>query len=278
MRVRSNLARRSPCLVGALLLTMEARLMAAPPLIPGPNPPLPLAHVSLAGPAPIDATPLGFEPNLGQAPPDVLFVVNTGRYSVRLNEQGATLRLPGGGSVHMSFPGSRATAAVEGAAVMGRRSHYYAGEDRAGWVTDVPHYAQVRYAGLYSGIDAVFREHKGDVEYDLLVAPGADPRVIRIAFDGARRLRLDRNGDLVLTTTSGEVRQRRPYLYQDIDGRRRTVDGRFVRRGRKTVGFKVGKYDRAHTLVIDPVIVYSTFGGGARGSGAADGPSVLFGE
>src|SRR5687767_13894357 len=110
MRLRSNVLSRATCVLTAVLVTVDARLTAAPPLVPAPNPPLPLAHVSLAAPSPLDATPLGFEPNLGQAPADVRFVVNTTQYSVRLNERGATMRLPGGGAVDMRFAGARPSA------------------------------------------------------------------------------------------------------------------------------------------------------------------------
>ncbi len=180
------------------------------------------------------------------------------------------------------------------------RSHYFVGSDPAKWRRDVPQYARVRSEAVYPGIDVVYYgSREGELEYDFVVAPGADPSAIRLGFSGARRVELDRRGDLLLYTAAGTIRQRRPVAYQEIEGRRRPVaasyalvrpagpglksrsdaakpafasSDRGVRAGglrtvrpgfQSRVRFELGEYDRARPLVIDPVIVYSTYLGGS---------------
>ncbi|MET0917177.1 MAG: SBBP repeat-containing protein, partial [Burkholderiales bacterium] len=107
-------------------------------------------------------------------------------------------------------------------------------------------------------IDLVFHGTPGALEYDFVVAPRADPRRISVRFVGADALRIDAQGGLALRTAQGEVAFRRPVAYQDVDGTRREVGVRYVRRGGNEVGFAVGRYDRARPLVIDPVLALSS--------------------
>src|SRR6185436_7574697 len=101
------------------------------------------------------------------------------------------------------------------------------------------------------------------VEYDILVAPQADPASIALVFDGVRHLSIDSHGDLVLQTSNGDIAQRKPVIYQDIEGKREPVDGRYVLRADDRVGFDIDAYDTTRPLVIDPVLSYSTYRGGA---------------
>jgi hypothetical protein len=158
---------------------------------------------------------------------------------------------------------ANADPGVSGLDVLPGRSHYFVGKDPGRWVADVPQYGQVRYQEVYPGIDLVFHGREGRLEYDFVVAPGADSRRIRMTFDGAHDLRLDAQGDLVLQVGGGELVQKAPEVYQEIDGARRRVPGRYVRKGRREVAFAVGPYDRERPLVIDPVLLYSTYLGTA---------------
>src|SRR5947207_6050798 len=99
-------------------------------------------------------------------------------------------------------------------------SNYFIGNDPAQWHTDVPHYARIQYEGVYPGIDLVWYGNQRRLEYDFVVAPGADPKQIRIAYAGAESLDVAANGDLVLRTALGEVRQQKPRVYQQIGGKR----------------------------------------------------------
>lgn len=139
-------------------------------------------------------------------------------------------------------------------------TNYFIGAEQE-WRTDVTAYQSVRYQGVYPGIDMLFHGARKRLEYDFIVEPGADPRRIALAVEGARHLALAESGDLIVTTGDGEVCWKRPEVYQEIDGRRRAVAGRFRLDGRNKVRFAVGDYDRSKTLVIDPVVTFATYFG-----------------
>jgi hypothetical protein len=89
-------------------------------------------------------------------------------------------------------------------------------------------------------------------------------------YEGVRRLRIDKTGDLLLETKEGTLRHRKPLVYQDRGGGRELLNGRFVLLGKREVGFKVADYDRRVPLTIDPVLVYSTYLGGSNIDAAFD--------
>ncbi|MGE0131651.1 MAG: SBBP repeat-containing protein [Blastocatellales bacterium] len=143
------------------------------------------------------------------------------------------------------------------------KRNYFLGNDQSRWRSNVPTFAKLRYRAVYPGVDLVYYGAGQQLEYDFIIAPGADPRKIRLAFDGAKGIRIDDSGDLVLITEFGEARQRRPIVYQETNSGRRQVAGRYTFWGRDQVGFEIGEYDPNLPLVIDPVIVYSTLLGGS---------------
>ena len=142
------------------------------------------------------------------------------------------------------------------------------GNEPSAWRTNIPTYAKVRYEQVYPGIDLVYYGNQGELEYDFVVAPGADPTVIALSFEGVDAVQVNEAGDLTLLTAAGVVRQHKPYLYQEVDGERQTVDGRYVVDGAH-VRVEVGTYDTSRTLVIDPVLVFSGGVGGASATGVA---------
>ena len=95
------------------------------------------------------------------------------------------------------------------------------------------------------------------------MAPGADPSVITLRFAGEEQLRIDSHGELRLQTGGGEVRWHKPVIYQEVNGVRQIVDGRYLRKDNNAVGFEVASYDRSRALIVDPVLVYSTYLGGS---------------
>jgi MBG domain (YGX type)/Beta-propeller repeat/Bacterial Ig-like domain (group 3) len=174
------------------------------------------------------------------------------------------------------------------------KSNYFIGNDPKQWRTDVPTYAKVRYQDVYPGVDLVYYGNQGQLEYDFVVAPGADPKAIAVEIVGSGLvpaqghtqgvpLRIDPAGDLVITTAGGDVRFHKPVVYQPalaagktsrphLSERRDRVEGRFVLLAENRVGFAIGAYDPALPLVIDPVLSYSSFLGGSgsdRGFGVA---------
>ncbi len=192
--------------------------------------------------------------------------------------------------LRMKLVGASANAAVTGAEELPGKSNYFIGNDPAKWRTNVPNYAKVRYQNVYPGVDLVYYGSQGgQLEYDFVVAPGADPHAIGLSFQGAGQIRVDKGtGDLVLALDGSELRFRKPVVYQegpselrgprseDQDetrnpsnrqstiGNRQFLDARFVLTGRNQIGFQVAAYDHRAPLIIDPVLIYSTYLGGGQ--------------
>jgi uncharacterized protein (TIGR03437 family) len=217
------------------------------------------------------ALPLYFEPNQGQAHPGVEFLSRGHGALSYLTDDGAVFTV-GGSPVKMRLAGSKASK-PEGMDRLPGISSYFRGQDKSKWRTSIPQFAKVRYRNVYPGIDLVFYGNQGNMEYDFQIAPAADPSSIHIAYEGITRLRLDPNGDLVLSSKSGDIRQRAPKVYQDVDGHRTEIAAAYKLDGRKTVGLALGVYDHSKALIVDPVIQYSTFFGGPGGAGG-DGVKV----
>ena len=149
--------------------------------------------------------------------------------------------------------------------------NYLRGKDPSGWRTGISTYARVAYEDIYPGVDLVYYGNQRQLEYDFIVRPGTDPRVIALEAEGADRLEVDERGDLVLHVGNRQVRQQKPVVYQEVQGVRRELDGRYALQGSNRVTFQLGAYDPTLPLVIDPVLVYSTYLGGAfRNTDASD--------
>ena len=250
-----------------------------------------LPAISAAGaPANLRATfgkvPLQFEENRAQADQAVRFVAHGPAYSLYLTPRDAVLVLAKHSkkasdepseavALRMSVVGARSTTAVAGVDELPGKANYFIGNDPSKWRTNVPTYAKVRYSDVYPGIDLVYYGQQQQLEYDFIVAPGADPGRIALGFDGANDLEIDAQGDLVLHTAAGGVRQRKPVVYQEIDGVRRAIEGGYQRKGTH-VGFKVVEYDHSRPLVIDPVIVFSTLLPGSANGIAVDAAGNIY--
>jgi len=232
--------------------------------------------------------PLSFEANEGQADARVKFLSRTSSAALFLTWDEAVLTLrrskpdtnkekisgaahalpPGvpaseaGGALRMKLRNANPAVKVTGVDELAGKSNYFVGNDPTKWRTNVPTYRSVKYEGIYSGIDLVYYGNQRQLEYDFIVAPGADPR--RIAFDvrGARRIRSDEHGDLVLSMGEGEIRWHKPAVYQEKDGARQEIAAHYAITDKNRVGFVVSQYDTSRTLYIDPLI-YSTYLGGS---------------
>jgi hypothetical protein len=165
--------------------------------------------------------------------------------------------------LRMQLVGANAAAAAEGRDALPGKAHYLIGDDPARWRTDAPTYARVHYRDVYPGVDLVYYGNQQQLEYDFVVAPGADPSAIRLAFRGADTLEVDDGGDLVLRAAASEVRQRQPVVYQDGADGRQPVAGAYALDDAGQVRFALGSYDASRPLVIDPVILYGTYVGGS---------------
>jgi hypothetical protein len=218
--------------------------------------------------------PLHFEENRGQADPQVRFLARGPGYGLYLTAGDAVLALDGA-VLRMALVGANPESAVKGLDELPGKANYFIGRDSSKWRTNVPTYAKVRYREVYPGIDLVYYGNQRRIEYDFVVAPGADPKRIALQFDGAQKLEIDAKGDLVLRVGKGTVRVKKPLIYQDIQGKRQEIVGRYVVRDEDRVGFRLAAYDGTKPLVIDPILAYSTYLGGsapalhARGSDLA---------
>ncbi len=213
--------------------------------------------------------PLHFEPNQGQTDGTVKFLSRAKGYGLFLTPEEVVLVLsrgPGASDQRMlrlKLLGANPQPKIEGVERLPGKSNYFIGNDPSKWRTGVPHYAKVGYAGVYPGIDLVFYGNQRRLEYDFVVAAGADPKAIRLSVEGAERLQVDARGDLVLYLPAGEVRLLRPQVYQVVDGRKVAIAGRYEVRGKQEVAFQVAAYDDTRALIIDPVLNYSTYLGGS---------------
>jgi Beta-propeller repeat len=213
--------------------------------------------------------PLRFEPNRGQSDPRILFSARGNRYGLHLTAGGTSeivLRSTASEAavLRLTLEGADQGAQAVGAEPLSGHSNYFLGNDPRAWRTDVPQFARVDVHEVYPGIGLSYYGHEGQVEYDFLVAPGADPGRIRLHFEGAKGVRLDEHGDLILSVDGGELIHHAPIVYQAVADERRPVTGRYLRYGDRDVGFQVGEYDSTRPLVIDPVLSYSTYLGGGN--------------
>lgn len=168
----------------------------------------------------------------------------------------------------MKLRGANASAQVKGQDELPGKSNYLIGNDPMRWHMGVRNYARVQYEQVYPGIDLVYYGNQRQLEYDFIVAPFADPKMIALDFKGARRIEVDESGDLVLETVGGKVRQRKPVIYQEVNGERQEIAGGYALSGKHEASFRVGDYDPSKPLIIDPVLDYSTYLG-SNGSGEA---------
>ena len=232
--------------------------------------------------------PLSFEANEGQTDSQVDFLSRGSGYTLFLTPAEAVLALrkPGASSrpgvrhtrpgnaeaerasadppavVRMKLVGANPSPRMSGLDELPGKSNYFIGNDPDKWRTNVPHYAKVQYKDVYPGVDLVYYGNQRQLEYDLVVAPGADPVAIPLSFEGAEKLRIDAQGDLLLEAPDGEIRQHKPLVYQEVAGARREIAGAYVLNGGRQVGFQVAAYDVSQPLIIDPVLSYSTYLGG----------------
>src|SRR5260370_2534504 len=203
--------------------------------------------------------PLSFEPTTGQVDRGVRFIAHVPGGTFRFTPSEIVC-----GEVRMKIIEADPAPKLTGVDLLPGKSNYFIGNDPAKWKTDVPQYARVRYAEVYPGVGLIFHGNQRQPEYDLVVATGADPGRIRLAFKGASRVLIDKDGGLVVRTKSGnKIHQHSPAIYQEADGQRHKIAGGYVITRPREVSFKVSPFDRNRSLVIAAVLSYSPFLGGS---------------
>jgi hypothetical protein len=229
------------------------------------------------------ALPAYFEPNQGQTDPQVRYFSRRHGYTLFLTNSGTVMAFRAGSPavttkqkgapVHSAAPSitalrMRLVAAkpvpdmVADGELPGKSS-YFLGNDSSKWRRNVPQFSQVSYRNVYPGVDLMFHDSQQELEFDFAVAPQADAHKIALEFDGASLMSVDGVGDLVLTTDIGEIHLHKPIAYQETTGVRHPVNAEFAIGSNGQVTFKLGAYDSARELIIDPSLAFSSYFGGS---------------
>lgn len=217
--------------------------------------------------------PLTFEANEGHADEQVKFLSRGSGYSLFLTPTETVLSLSKdeqSTAIRMGLMGANPKPKMAGEEKLSGKTNYLIGNDPKKWRTNVSNYKKVRYQEVYPGIDLVYYGNQRKLEYDFIVKPGVDPKAIRMQFAGVDRMSVEA-GDLVMHTDTGDLTQKAPIIYQEIDGKRIKVAGNYMFLADNQVGFYLGDYDKDRPLVIDPILEYSTYLGG---NGADEGHGI----
>ena len=283
--------------VGYLIVSFVLSNQLAAAAVP-PGPPSPATSQRVT--ATLMGVPLQFEANHGQVDAQVKFLARGKGYTLFLTPTESVMVLQQRESpaekdplamsdptalpepalvkqavVRMKLEGANPSPAIDGMEQLPGIVNYFIGNDPAKWRAKIPTYAKVHYKEAYPGIDLAYYGNQGKIEYDFIVAPGADPNQIKLAFDGASDIKVADSGDLLLSTELGEVRMQKPIVYQlETNGHKTLVAGHYVvdahaasrhasRTTNYSVGFQLASYDHTKPVVIDPVLFYSTYLGGS---------------
>jgi hypothetical protein len=219
--------------------------------------------------------PMVFEPNQGQAQPGVRFLARGSQYGISLEATRvelllATPHLLDPGTVNNAHPempqavslelvNANKSASVEGNRLQPGKSNYFIGNRPADWISGVPQYAEVDCSEIYPGVNLRYYGRSGKLEYDFVLSPGADPSALALRVRGVKDISLSASGNASLQLAEGTIDLELPLIYQeDANGNHQPVPGHFVLRPKQEIGFVLGAYDPTKSLVIDPVLSYST--------------------
>ena len=261
------------------------------PVLPAENP-RSLPPSTNRAEAKVMSVPLSFEPNQGQAAATVQFLSRGAGYAIFLAPGKVVLNLerqkpasaPATGqtpeaasadTLRMSLIGANAKANAVGLAPQPGVVSYFIGNDPKNWRSGIPTYGKVNYGQIYPGVDLIFYGNQRQLEYDFVVAPGADPSRIAWRIDGARAS-IDAEGNLVLSAPNGPASFKKPVLYQMNGDQKTPVEGSFAVAGHE-IRFRLGSYDHSRALIIDPVLSYATYLAGSSTDhiGLPTGPGNL---
>ncbi|MCH9042104.1 MAG: SBBP repeat-containing protein [Thaumarchaeota archaeon] len=219
--------------------------------------------------------PLNFEANYGQTDNQVSFLSKGSGYILFLTPREAVFSLIKQAEqndnqqssefvvIRMQMLDANDSPKISGVDELPNKSNYFIGNDPEKWYTDIPNYKKVMYQDIYQDIDLIFYGNQRQLEYDFVVMPNADPSVIKLGFEGVDKLTIDKDGNLILHINNDKIIQHAPVIYQEYDGVKKNVSGKYVLNNNDQVGFDISTYNSELPLVIDPVLIYSTYLGGS---------------
>lgn len=221
----------------------------------------------------LNRIPLSFEKNQGQSDPRVKYLSRGAGYNIFLTSQGAEI-VPSnarhqGEIISIRLTGSAKQPRLNATAPLTQKTNYFIGDDPTRHIVDVKNYGRIQYSSVYPGIDLVYYGNQQQLEYDLVVAPKADPKKIKLRFGGTHKITVTPEGDLNLGDPTKGIAFHKPLAYQDIDGERHPVEAGYILAANNEVSFKLGKYDTNFPLVIDPILSYATYLWGFMSGGIA---------
>jgi len=199
--------------------------------------------------------PLFFFPNAGQADSSTQYIVQTPELSARFRPGEAIFQVQQHQTA-VRFVGADPAATVAGLELLGGKVNFFLGT--AGWKTDVPSYGKIVYRRLYPGIDMTYGGTGRQLKSEFLVAAGADPVLIRLAY--SEPVSIDAEGNLI---AGGRFREDAPEIYQSDGSKKVKIAGKYRLLDQHTVGFEIGPYNTSLPLVIDPTISYCSYLGGS---------------
>ena len=232
--------------------------------------------------------PLSFERNEGQSDEAVKFLSRGKGYTLFLTPSEAVFSLRNSEKkasvLRMNLVGADANAQLAGEQELQGKVNYMIGNDRSKWRTGIPTFRKVHYDDVWPGVDLIWYGTQTELEYDFVVKPGSEVSTVRIAFENAEKIRLDEEGNLITTSNGEEMKHCAPIVYQQTSDGRLSVAGNYVIKGANEIGFEVGPYDRSRSLVVDPVLIYSSYIGGDNFDNAftvaadSSGQAILAGD
>lgn len=283
-----------------LIFLVVALILGAQPVRATVPTELPLPTTKQSAAVTMMGMPLHFEANQGQVDDQVKFLARGKGYALFLTPTESVMvlqqregvkRTASNGStrplghneaapwtqsiVRMKLEGANPSPDVQGVEKLPGIVNYFIGNDLTKWRTEIPTYARVQYDEVYPGISLAYYGNHGKLEYDFIVSPGGNPGQIKLVFEGTTGIRLSENGDLILSTSLGEVQLQKPIVYQlETNGHKTLVAGDYLAspNSPKEVRIQLAAYDHSKLLVIDPVLLFSThLGGNGNDAGMAIG-------
>ena len=223
--------------------------------------------------------PISFTENMGQAPEEIAFVIQSAGYLFGFTNDGFYFipsidpldeSIDSVPVTKMTVEGADPDTMVRGTDLLPGVAHYLIGSDESDWLTDVATYAGIIYDNVLPGIELSYSGIEGILKREFLLEPGVTPESIILVYDGVESLELAEDGTLLVHSAAGIMSESAPVSYQVVDGVRAYLESSFVILSENKVSFYVDGYDPALPLVIDPYLIYSTLFGGTKHDGVMD--------